>query len=371
MNPMRILHSNTEKTWRGGEQQVLYLMRGLAERGHENILAAPPGSEIVKRTTADICGEVQEIPFRGEWDLVSAYRLFNLARKTQPHVLHAHTSKAHTMGVLVKTLFGLKIPLLVSRRVCFPIKNHGLNRWKYGNVDCFLPISKAVQHELVSFGIPQEKCRLVNSSIDLSRFRGASAHKPRKEFSIKEDDLVIGNMAFCDAVKSQTTILNAARIVLQNHPRAHFFIVGDGPLKEDLKTRARELGIQDRVHIPGFRREIKDFLKLFDIFVMVPTMEGLGSAILEAEALSLPIVATSVGGIPEIVKDKRNGFLIPCEDENALAHALSRLIESQALRMKMGEESYRMLCQAFTTDTMINKTEAVYKEFLTRNDCDR
>lgn len=360
---MKILHIDTERTWRGGEQQVANLIHGLFARGHEMLLSAPPGSEILQRIPDSVCGKYP-VPFHGEFDLLSALRLSRIIQVEKPDILHAHTANAHTFGWLAKRNSFVKTPLVVHRRVDFPVKSHLLNRIKYKQADCYITVSLAIAGILEEYGIPAKKIRTVHSSFDVNRFQNADGDKIRHEFGLSSSDVLIGTIAICEDRKSQDILLEAASIICKSRMQAHFFIVGDGPSLEKLKRMAVETGLTSNVHFPGFRNDTGDFLKAFDVFVLIPKMEGLGSAILEAESMSLPIVATPVGGIPEIVRDRENAFFVPVGDVQVLAEALIRLIDSPELRMEMGKKSYQLLVDSFTSDKMVDKTLKVYEELL-------
>ncbi|MDX9754489.1 MAG: glycosyltransferase, partial [bacterium] len=205
MPPLKVLHLDSEATWRGGEQQVAYLLHGLAERGVCNLLAAPPGSVLLARVPARDAKPCP-LPLRAEWDIVSALRLARLIRRERPRLIHAHTAKAHTMAVVGRLLSRQRLPVVVSRRVCFPIQAHWFNNWKYQEADFYLPISHAIEAVLHEFGIPPERTEVVYSCIDPARFDGQSAEGLREEFGIPAEAVVIGNVAVCEALKDQATL---------------------------------------------------------------------------------------------------------------------------------------------------------------------
>ena len=361
---MKILHVDTERTWRGGEQQVANLIHGLNQRGHEMLLSAPPESEILNHLSDTVCRKFP-IPYHGKLVLLSAFRLSRIIKKEKPDILHTHASNAHTFGWLARWMSCIDIPLVVHRRVDFPVKGHFFNRMKYNQADCYITVSHAIGRILQDYGIPDTKINIVHSSFDTSRFKNADGDKIRKEFGLSSSDVLIGTVAVCEERKSQDILLEAAAQICKSRNNVHFFIVGDGPLLNKLKQYAAENRITDHVHFPGFRKNVGDFLKAFDVFVLIPKMEGLGSAILEAESMSLPVVVTPVGGIPEIVQDNGNGFIVPVDDVQALANALLQLIDSPALRLKMGKKSFELLMDSFTSDMMVEKTIAIYKKLNT------
>ncbi len=362
---LRILHIDTDKTWRGGQQQVLSLIKNLHRLGQINILASPPNSALFQRIPPDFCIP-HAIPMRSEWDILSAYRLAQIIRHEKPDVIHAHSGRAHTLGILGRFLSRQSIPLLVSRRVDFPIRNSFLNRWKYRHADFFLPISHAIADILVKAGVERERMEIVYSSVDSERFTSADRDKIRQEYRLELADIAIGNIAVCEDRKCQHCIVDAAAIVVQKYPNAHFFIVGDGPLYNNLKKRVEEKHLEHRVHLPGFRTDIADFLAAFDLFVLVPKLEGLGSTILDAQFFSLPVIATPVGGIPEIVVEGETGVLVPVNDAERLAQAIIDLVENIPKRKALGKAGRDRLESYFTAEVMAGNTLKAYYRCLDR-----
>lgn len=205
-NSYCLLHIDTDKTWRGGQQQVVSLMKQLYGLGHRNLLASPPGSAILNRVPEGIC-----VPFpvamRGEWDIASAWQLAHVIRREKPDIIHAHSGKGHTLAILAKRLSGFPIPVVVSRRVDFPIRKTWLSSWKYRNADFYLPISKAIADLLENAGIERQKMEIVYSSVDEERFAGADGDAIRREFSLESGSLVVGNVAVCEDRKCQRSIV--------------------------------------------------------------------------------------------------------------------------------------------------------------------
>ena len=357
---LRILHINTGRAWRGGEQQVVSLMKALRKRGCENFLAAQPRSVILERVEEEGF-ETFAIPMRNEVDLLSAYSLAHWICVKRPDVIHAHTSRAHTIAFLAKAFFRAAPPLIVSRRVAFPVNRGWMNRWKYAVAAHYIAISEASARTLWDAGISQDRVSIVPSGVDEERFQNASPQVIRDEFGIGEECITIGNVAFCEPLKSQRMILDAAPEILRAFPNVHFFIIGAGSLEDELRKQAENPPLAGRVHVTGFRKDVGSFLSLFDIFVMPSQMEGLCSSILDAQYFGIPIIATNVGGIPEIVHHEENGLLIPPNDPDALAKAIQRLLTSPDQRRAFGQAGKEMVLRSFTIEAVGGEVLGVYE----------
>ena len=346
---------------------MLGLAEGLARLGHEVLVVGQPGSPLVARVGEVGAERLRPIAvrMRGEWDLAGAARLANVMRGFDPHILHAHTSHAHTLGLWAWVLSGRRAKVVVSRRVDFPISRRGFGRIKYGRgVDQFIAVSEGVRRVLVEGGVPASKVVVVRSGIDLRKFDGLKDTEDlRKEFGIARDAPLVGNVAALAPHKDQTCLLEAARRVVDAFPGVRFLIVGEGPLEVALREHRAQLGLDREVLFTGFRRDVGAILRMLDVFVLSSYLEGLGTSVLDAMLVGLPIVATRVGGIPEAVEDGENGLLVPPRSPEALSEAICRLLEDRAMRERLGRRG-KTRVHRFDIRETVRRTEAVYVDLL-------
>ncbi len=364
---MRVLHVNTERTWRGGEQQVLYLLRGLAAGGVEQQLLCQPGSPLAARAR-DAGLETWERPMHGELDVGAALAIRRRCRQWRPDVLHMHTSHAHTLGVLGAVFSGAARPAtVVSRRVDFSIHKGGLldvSRFKYSRgVDRILCVSGAIRRVLLQDGVPEALLAVVHSGVDLQRFANVPDRcvDTRREFGVPASAPLIGNVAHCAEHKGQRHLVAAAPAVLARHPEARIVIVGEGELLESLRAQAAALGVAGRVLFPGFRTDVPALLRCFDLFCFPSVQEGLGTSVLDALAMARPVVATTAGGIPEMIESGVHGLLVPPADPAALAGALLELLADPGRARAMGEAGRARVEAEFSCEQMVARTLAEYE----------
>ncbi len=356
---MKILQIDTEKTWRGGEQQVLYLVKGLKERGHTSAVVCQPGSPL---GDAVINAGIEAVPvrMRGEFDLPAAWKIGRLLRQGNYDIIHTHTSHAHSIG-LIASFFGKAKAMAVSRRVDFPIKS----RFKYNAFDVqYIAVSAAIKRVMVEGGVSAGRVDVVRSCIDLGRLDNAAIADVRAELGINKDAVVIGNIAHMADHKGQIYLIRAAAIVEESYPDVRFVIVGDGELRGELEAEVKKLSLDRTVIFTGFRKDVASLLASFDIFVFPSHLEGLGTSLLDAMVMRKPIVSTTAGGIPEVVQDGVNGLLVPPKDHEALANAIINLIEDKELRQRLGDAGRRIVEDRFTEDKVVDGTLAVYKRML-------
>jgi glycosyltransferase involved in cell wall biosynthesis len=368
---LRVLHLNTEPTWRGGEQQVLYLLDGLKARGVECQIICQPGKPMAERARAHD-HDVVELSMSGEVDVPAMFALRRRIRSGAFTLVHAHTSHAHTLGAMAVRMVGAaKRPkMIVARRVDFSIYRRsffGLNGLKYKHgVDQYITVSEAIRQVLIKDGLAPEGIECVHSGIDLARITEAPDRRAelRAELDVPEGHALVGNVAHMADHKGQRYLLDAVPEILAAVPNTTFAIVGDGELRADLLAQAKELGISEHVRFPGFRKDVPSLLKAFDLFVMPSHMEGLGTSVLDALAAGCPVVGTEAGGMPEILLDGQTGLVCPIRDGGAVAKAAIRLLEDRDLAQRLADAGQQRVVERFSTDSMVEGTLRVYRRLL-------
>ncbi len=365
---LKTLHINTQTTWRGGERQTLFLVEGLQQRGHEAILAARPGSPLAERGRA---AGIEIFPIRPfhEADPVAVWKLARLLRKRRPDVLHMHAPHAHMLGTLAST-FAPAVCRVVSRRVEFSIYRRlalGLNliKYKYG-VDRYIAVSEAVRSVLVRDGIAADRISVVRSGIDLNAFAeqdGGETRQIRRELDVPDDVPIIASIGSLEPLKGYDVLLLAATRVLRQR-RVVFVLIGSGRAEASLRETTLRLGIEGRVKFAGFQRDVLSFLRASDLYVQPSLKEGLGTSILDALCAGIPVIATDVGGIPEVVENRRHGILVPPSSAEALAKAILALLEDPELAAQLSAAGRARILERFSVDRMVDRTIEVYAETL-------
>jgi glycosyltransferase involved in cell wall biosynthesis len=356
---MIVLHVDSERSWRGGQQQVLLLMRHQRARGHEPHLAAPGDSALHERASAEGL-PVHAVPMRGTWDLGSALALAHLSGALRPEVLHWHAARAHALGALASLLDPAPARVL-SRRVVFPVRRTPGSRLLYAlPVDRIAAISRAVREALIGSGVDPARIDVVPSGIDPPAPPDPALRAGlRKSLGAGEEDVVLLSVSALAPGKGHRDLLRA----LVRVPGHRLWLAGDGPLRAPLTRECESLGLTPRVQFLGFRTDIFPLLHAADLFALATESEGLGSSILEAMAAGLPVVATRVGGVPEIVEEGKTGVLVPAADPDALGEALARIAPDRVLRERMGGCG-RQRAQLFSAGRMAESIEGVYRQAL-------
>jgi len=362
---MKILHLNTEKTWRGGEQQTLYLLQVLKKRGIFCHLVCQPDSPMAQKARQTGL-TVFPISMHGEADPRACYRIRNLIKTSHYDILHSHTSHAHTLAFLAS--IGCKVCRLVTRRVDFSIFRHSFLRLsgiKYLHMaDYYIAISRKIKDVMVADGVAADRIFVAHSGVDLQRFAGVSGDHLITEFNLIPGEKVVINVAHLAGHKGQQFLVRAIPRVVEKIPGVRFFIVGKGELLTDLKALAASLEITHELVFTGFRSDVGAFYKLADLFVMSSVQEGLGTAVLDALAERKAVVATDCGGIPEIIRDGETGRLVEPANPEALADGIVDMLTRVEAAKAMAKEGRAMVQNCFSIEAMVDKNIEVYKKVL-------
>ena len=355
------IHIDTARTWRGGQNQVLLTVLGLRALGHRSMLIAHAAGELRQRAQEGL--ELIPLAPKTEMDLNAAWRLSRLVKQLKPDVLHAHDPHGVAMAALALSMSTqlAKPPLVAARRVDFHMKNNALSRWKYRQVDCFICASEAIRRMVIADGVPAARAVTVYEGIDLGHVDAAPPADLHAELWLPHQAPIVGNVAALVPHKGQRHLIEAAAIVVTKVPDARFVIAGEGELRPALERQIKDHRLEKHVFLTGFRPDILSIHKAFDIFVMSSVTEGLGTSLLDAMACGKPIVATTAGGMPEVVVDGRTGLLVPPRDHEALAEAIVRLLRDESARQEMAAAGLARVRSRFSAERMVQDTLEVYR----------
>ncbi len=361
----RVIHIDTAKSWRGGQQQAAYLHQGLIRRGWDSLMVCPPESGM-ESWCRDNNLSFMTLPLKCEADLFSAIRMAGCICKGKHVILHAHNAHALTIALMADFLSGGKTRVVASRRVNFSLKAKRVAQWKYrtSRLSRIVCISHEIYRVMRSHGIPEEKLTVIPSGIDVHKF-DQSQRTPefRNEFGIPEDHRIVCTVAALTGDKDYPTFLQAAKKVIQEYPAVTFIAVGDGKKAGEIRAMAEDKVLKSHIIFTGFRSDVGPFVKNSDIFVMASKKEGLGTSILDAESAGLPIIGTDAGGIPEAVRHGENGLIVPRQNPEALAQGILTLLKDEELRKEYGRKSLEVV-RNFHINKTVDKHVILYEEII-------
>lgn len=368
--PLRILHTEWSDGWGGQERRIVSEMEGMMKRGHHVVLAT--------RSTCRILEEAQRrnIPvlpmaMKGKFDLGAIRQLARYLKAERIQVVNTHSGIDSWVGALAAKLAGTPV-LVRTRHLNIPLKR------AWHNFVHFLPDSLVTCGETMSrhleegCGFPAEQLTSIPTGIDFSRFTPLhTRQETRQSLGIPEEDFLVLMVGVIRSVKRHEIALRAFGRFLERHPSAHLVLAGEGPMQERMEQLATELAIAERVHFLGHREDVPDLLGAADLVLLTSRSEGVPQAVTQALGLGVPVVATAVGGVPELVIHERTGLLVPPEDPQAAAEAMARLADDPALAARLGEEGRRHVMAEFSLDAMLDKTERLYHALLEKKGASR
>ena len=357
---MRVLHSESSTGWGGQENRTLNEMIAMRERGHEMAVVSRPGARILERGK-EAGFQTFAVDMRGALDLPAILKLRRLMRDFRADIVNTHSGRDTQLAGMAARSLGRTRPRIVrTRHLALPITS----KFTYGTLpDKVVAVSSYVRNYLVSAGVPPLQVVSIPTGIDLSRYTPqAGGGTLRSELNLPVGTILVGTVAILRVKKGHADLLRAAQNVLAEFPETHFVIAGDGPQTENLLRLIGELGLQARVHMLGLRRDVMNVLQSLDLFVLPTHQEALGTAFIEAGAVGLPVVATEVDGVPEVVVNDETGVLVPPKNPPALAQAIIGLLGDPVRRRAFGDNARRRMGSEFSREVMAQRMETLYAE---------
>lgn len=357
---MSLFQIDAGKEWRGGQRQSFFLAKELKRKGLIFHYCVQPSSPL-HRKALEANLPVIPIKIGNELDIAAVFRLASAMKRRKCRLVHFHDAHSITVGSAAASL--AKVPLrIISRRVDFQLKSNYLSRAKYmKHIDAIIAVSEGVKNVLVDGGINPGIIRVVPDGIDFTPYKKAvSSDYLRREISCSPDNFLVGIVAHLADHKGHKYLIQATKLLKEVAPKIKVIIVGEGPLKMELNRQVKEIDVEDMVFFLGFRKDVPQILASLDLFVLSSHMEGMGSILMDAMACRLPVVATKVGGIPEVVIQGETGLLVPPRRPSALAKSILKLYNDRTLASRLGERGYEVVHQKFSAESMADKIINVY-----------
>jgi glycosyltransferase involved in cell wall biosynthesis len=366
--PTRVLHV-VRPAAGGMKAHVLQLAAGLGDHGFECHVACPGEADIVQPSLAAGI-EVRPVPIVGPLrplrDLEAVLVLMDIVRQGRYDIVHAHGAKAGLVGRVGAMLGGCRARIVTIHNDVIGGSIGTRMQGAYSGAARVIAVSDALRDQAVSvLGLSPALVVTVHNGLDISPYDSLPDPGPvRDRLGIPRDALVFGTVARFAPQKALDALVVAAVPVLERLENAWLVLAGDGPLLDAVRRQASVTPVASRILFPGYVTDVPGLLPAFDVFVSSSSSEGMGIAIVEAMAARLPVVATAVGGVPEVVLDGETGLHVPAGDADALGDAMTRLGRDASLRIACGEAGRRRAVEEFGEEAMLTRTAAIYREVL-------
>ena len=377
----KVLHIHALPVVSGSGINTFLTMRDVDRNRFDSELACAPGGELEKLVRA---GGLTFHPFPNFVqpvdpinDIAALIQLTRFLLKKRYHLVHTHNSKTGFIGRLAGRL--ARVPVVVHTVHGFAFHDYeakwrrqlfkGLEAISAGWCDRMIFISQPlIDWALKEKIIPDQKRAVrIYSGIEIGQFKPATVEerlKNRKKWGISESEPVVGILSKLWEGKGHATLISAFSAVRKKMGEGCLVIVGEGPIRGALEGLVRRKGLQEHVIFTGFQKDVAPMISMFDVSVLPSFFEGMGRVLLESMAMGIPVIGSCVGGIPDIIRHGKDGFLVPPGDEKALAAAIVKLLDETELATYMGKSGIDRVSENFSAQTMVRKIEQVYLEAL-------
>ncbi|MGB1205502.1 MAG: glycosyltransferase family 4 protein [Chitinophagales bacterium] len=361
---MNILHVSTALTWRGGEQQIAYLIEELTkEKKVKQWMLCAKNSDMNQHCINKNIAHVA-VKKMFSFNLYFSYQLAQICQKQKIDIIHLHDAHAHNFAILAADIFRNKTKCVLSRRVDFPIRNNWYSHYKYQHI-CIkkiICVSQAIQ-KIVAKTIGQtDKLTYIYSGIDLGKFQTTSPQNIlRKTYDIPKNHALIGKVAALADHKDYFTFIDTAHILLDKGITATFLMIGEGSERAVLQKYIQEKKLTKHIIMTGFRNDIPQILPELDLFLFTSKTEGLGTSVIDALSAGVPIVTTNAGGIIEIVTHNETALIAEIENSTQLAKMVAALLNNNKMRQNLVENGLKRAA-FFSKENMATNTLRIYND---------
>jgi len=345
--------------WGGIESHSETLAALLSKNGHKVIMGC--WNEGSVRVAGELVLPSKRITIVNSGDIPAIIKITRVCLKKDIQVIIANSGREYWPAALAAHIARTKIVFIrhqmdrLKRTTCWLANNY---------VDRVVAVSGAVKDALIESGVSREKIDVIYNSIALGRFSPDRVNRDavRRDLGISGDNIVIGTAGKLNRGKGVFDLLSAVQRLVETYPNVRLIFVGDGPERTKLEQEARRLSMHDKVIFPGVRDDMERMYAAMDIFILPSTCrEAFGMVLIEAMAMGKPVIATPMGGIPEIIHDDVNGILVPPHDPHAIAQALARYIEDGKFSRRVALEGRTLVEQKFSDKAMGDNFENVLK----------
>ena len=350
-----------ETAWRGGQNQALLLLQGLRERGHEPELVAAAGSALAERARACAVPIYLAGSPLAQWQAARVLR--RVLRERPVSLVHANEAHALTGAWLAQV--HRSMPLVVSRRVGYPLKRNTLAAARYRAAARIIANSRWVAERAQASGAPGEKLAVVYEGVKVPAAATAEARQAaRARWGLQPDASVLGCVGALLPDKGQEWLIRAMASLRAEFPKCGLLLAGDGPCRLRLQQLARKLEVLDAVTFAGFVEDVGSIYDALDLFLLPSFFDALNNSLLAAMAHELPCVAFAKGALPEIIEHEKSGLLVSGPNVAEISASVAGLLRDPAHARALGLAARRRVAERFSSAQMVEGTLRIYREVL-------
>lgn len=366
---MNILHISAVKNWGGGENHIENLCLELKRSNPEvnNLVLCTRGKKFHQRLKGSGIDH-ETAPLKVNFDARFIFKIINLCKSRKIDLIHLHDPRAMALAIFADKFFNLP-PFVFSKKISFPVKRRKqtLYKYNYSKIKKYLCVSNHTKAIMADAVLDREKLTTIYHGTRIDNKSDQTPFLLRKEFGITDSEVIIGNIANHHKAKKLETFIDVADYLIneKNHKDFHFVQIGTFTERTPaLEEKIKELKLEQNVHLLGYTPNASNFLPQFDITLITSSNEGMPQVIYESFYHKVPVVSTNVAGIPEIVKDGKNGFLADKFDHIKLSELILHVRNNPEEMKEITERSRKDLLEKYTTTQMAQNTLAEYKRIV-------
>ncbi|HEX2055365.1 MAG TPA: glycosyltransferase family 4 protein [Nitrospiraceae bacterium] len=362
---MNILVAESSTTVGGQEHAVLLHAERLLKRGHRLRLVLEPGSPI-HRMASERRLPVEPIKMQRWRYPLAISRFSRLLQRERPDILHVNSSRDSWIGGLAARLVHPRPKVIRTRHISAPLNNSAATQLLYRRLFDMVIVTggERTRRDLIERdGMAPDRVAAFPIGLDVDHFSPATPERDiRIELGLPRNHLLVGLISYLRDYKGHYYFVEAAAQVLKQRDDVTFVIVGEGPEEPVIRAQIARLGLNRQVLLLGFRDDLLDVFRSLDVFA-IPTIEGdtIPQVLMQALAVGLPVVSTTTGSIPDVLRDGESGFIVPPRNAEALAQRIEDLLKDAALRAQMGTRGRAMVVASYSIDRMVDELERVYE----------
>ena len=373
---IKILHISATSTG-GVGYHLLMLARYINKDFFELAFALPSDSHFYYKILKEGVKVYNLKISRNPWtfkNLQAFYKLWKIIKKNDFDIVHTHTSVGGFIGRVIAKIKGIPLVLWSIHGWAFNYPYGSLGRRKFFKIiekgldhltDYYIAVSKNMKQVGIEASITNsKKIKVIHHGIEITNKVHTNLTTAKEEFGIDKNSPVIGTIGRLEPQKSVDDLIKAVSYLKDKYSNIKLILVGDGPLRKNLEELAQELNIKNNIIFTGWKKDVNKYIACMDIFCFSSRWESFGIALLEAMRARKPIIATCVGGIPEIVENEKGGILVPPQSPKYLANAVDYLLFNKKVREKMGNYNKNQIKKKFDIRKVIRKYENFYKEIV-------
>jgi glycosyltransferase involved in cell wall biosynthesis len=360
--PLVVLYVDINTEWRGGQRQLLWMGEGLRRHGGRPLFALRPGSPLAARARETGIELIPIDPLFAGWGPWTVLSLRHVIHRERVSIIHAQSG--HTMTLAALAAAGTPARIVFARRVTTPLRRNRPTRWKYARAERLISVSRAGVDGLLRAGVDPARVRVVPSGVSLANPAAPATPELLASFGVRAAAPLAVMVGSLSAAKDPSTFLRAIVAARREVPDLHALLVGDGPLRDMMRAEIAELGLEGVVHLTGFRTDPESLEAAADVVVLTSkSLEGTPGVLLDALVLGKPIVATSVGGVPEVIENGVSGLIEPVGDASGIGAAIARVLRDRSLAARLSAGA-RARAPMFSIERTVDRTMDIYRELL-------